>query len=129
MYMPKFGRKNTFESIIFSKLTLVVLLVISLFTAHSVYERWQVERDMAARRESIELQYQDLENRKAALEEKVDYLQGETGVESEIRRNFDVAREGEQVVIIVDEEEGQTVSLQPGLAPEVDDGKPWYQFW
>ena len=54
----------------------------------------------------------------------MEYLSGERGIEEEIRKHFDVAKEGEQVVIIVDKEEEELTPTE--LIEEV---KPWYQFW
>ncbi len=127
--MKKFGQKNTFSSVIFSKFTLILLIIVALYFATSVYERYRVERDMADRRASVEMQYEDLEARKAALTDRVDYLKGDSGIESEIRKNFDVAKEGEQVVIIVDDEPGQEVVFSEGIEPTVAPDKPWWRFW
>ncbi len=127
--MARFGKKNTLQSVVFSKFTLILLVIFSLYFSFSVFERYQVERDMADRRASVEAQVADLEARKAALAERVEFLQGESGIESEIRRNFDVAKEGEQVVIIVDDDQGGEAVFTEGAAVSVSDGKPWYQFW
>jgi cell division protein FtsB len=101
-----------------------VLVIIVVFMSISVYHRFTVEREMSVRRAEMEEERQQLIERKAELEERVDYLSGDRGIEEEIRTHFDVAKEGEQVVIIVDKEEEQKPEI-----PVIPEKKPWYIFW
>ncbi len=80
-----------------------VLLVILGFSAVSTYGRYSIAVEMAARQEAAERELAELEARQATLTEQVEYITSERGIEAEMRRQFDVVREGEQVVIIVDE--------------------------
>ena len=98
------SRKNRIKAIVYSRFTLGILLVLCILLAMSVYEGFSIERDMHARRAVVEAELQALHEREALLEEKVDYLNDERGVEAEIRKHFDVAREGEQVVVLVDKQ-------------------------
>ncbi|MEX0917859.1 MAG: septum formation initiator family protein [Candidatus Paceibacterota bacterium] len=110
--MPLGREKGTFSTILYSRITIAVILAVSLFLMFSVYERYVIEREMAERREEVEAERAALIIRKAELEKKVEYLSNEAGVEAEIRKHFDVAREGEQVVIIVDGESESTGEVQ-----------------
>jgi cell division protein FtsB len=83
---------------------------------------------MAAREVESKAELQVLEERKAKLEEKVEYLSNERGIEAEMRRNFDVALDGEQVVIILDKKETESL-IEPLDAPTKTDEAPWYYFW
>jgi hypothetical protein len=122
--MAGFGKKKKITEYLYSKPSIFILGIITVFLAFAVYARFSVERLMEARKLETQLERQELIERKLQLEERVEYLSGDRGIEEEIRKHFDVAKEGEQVVIIVDkEEEEQTI---PGLLEEV---KPWYQFW
>lgn len=126
--MARFGRKTSFTDVLFSKVTVVILFLVSGFLAMSVYERYQVAEEMANRRAASEEAYQNLLERKDVLEDRVEYLRGESGKESEIRKHFDVVKEGEQVVIIVDDETQKQPVLDALEAPEPEE-KPWYKFW
>jgi len=108
----------------YSKITLIFLLGCCVWLSLSVYERYEKARDMENRRLESEVAYQELQERKQQLQEKVDYLGADAGVESEIRRNFDVARVGEEVVIIVDND-SPNEDIQP-ISPEPEE-KPG--FW
>jgi cell division protein FtsB len=122
--MASFGKKKTITDYLYSKPVIAVLLVIAIFMSIAVYHRFTVEREMALRRAEMEKERVELIQRKAELEERVDYLSGDRGIEEEIRKHFDVAKEGEQVVIIVDKGEEQKPEIPPIL-----EKKPWYLFW
>lgn len=122
------SNKGKTSGIVFSKLTLIVILIICTFMAVSVYKRYTVEREMAERRYGAEAEYHELESRRDSLLERVEYLRGDSGRESEIRKHFDVAQEGEQVVIIVDNEGEEKTMFTEGVSPTVDTA-PWWQFW
>lgn len=122
--MASFGKKKKFTEYLYSKPVIGLLIIIAGFLSVAVYQRFTVEREMASRRTEVEKERQVLIQRKAQLEERVEYLSGDRGIEDEIRKNFDVAKEGEQVVIIVDKEEPE-----PSPEVKVEPKKPWYVFW
>lgn len=125
--MKRFGKKRDIRTLIFSKGMAVILAILCLFLAYSTYERYTVERLMLERRSGAEAEYKTLEVQRDALLERVEYLRDDSGRESEIRKHFDVAREGEQVVVIVDGPE-EEVRLSEGTAPPVQ-SSAWWQFW
>lgn len=125
-HMLDFYQKRKLKNVLHSHITLVVLLLLLIPLVISVHERYQVERDMAARRAEIEDELDALRARKTTLEERVNYLQDDRGIESEIRRHFDVAKEGEQVVIIIDEEENVPATTTTTRLPLP---APWWMFW
>ncbi len=127
--MTQFGRKPSSKDMIFSYAMFVVLLVVIGFLVVSVWHRYEIEREMFGRREQAESELQLLRQRAAALETKVEYLQDERGIEAEIRGRFDVAKEGEQVVIIIDNERSDRM-IEPVRAPvPLSEETPWYKFW
>lgn len=120
----QFGKKNKYKQVLYSRVTIFILLILVVLLGRSVWERFQIERDMAGRAAQIEAELHELSERKEDLEERVQYLEGERGIEEEIRKNFDVAKEGEQVIILMGEPEETAVT-----EPEVEVSYPWYQFW
>lgn len=123
--MARFGQKKKITEYLYSKPSIAVLIILAGFLSVAVYQRFVVERDMAARQNEVEEERENMLERKAELEERVEYLSGDRGIEEEIRKHFDVAKEGEQVVIIVDKENETTEASTPSI-PEP---KPWYKFW
>ena len=88
----------------YTRLVLAFLVLLCILMAMSVFNRFTIERDMAARRATVEAELSELKDRQATLEAKVEYLREERGVEAEIRKHFDVAKEGEQVVVLLEDE-------------------------
>lgn len=83
---------------------------------------------MAARKEEQEEELEALQQRAQALEANVDHLMDERGIEEELRNRFDVAKEGEQVVIILDDEDASNSDLD-ALSEPPGNGDPGHSFW
>ncbi|MDA8596888.1 septum formation initiator family protein [Candidatus Pacebacteria bacterium] len=126
--MKSWGRKGMLKDGLYARVAIGVLTILCIWLALSVYERFTVEREMAERRAVVETEYAELLERKDALEERVEYLRGESGKEAEIRKHFDVAKEGEQVVILVDDEieAPEIIDTEPEVEAET---RPWWKFW
>ncbi len=120
-FQQKRAIKNAFES----RITWVVLLVLVGFMIVSTYDRYLIARDMAERRAEVETEIKELEVRKTELESEVEYLSHDRGIEAEMRRQFDIAKEGEQVVIIVEEETSKIETV----ATTTEEVRSWYRFW
>ncbi len=125
-HMFDFHQKRKMRTFWGSRMTQVVILILAIFVLVSAYNRYLIAREMADRRASVESEITSLENRRINLESEVKYLSNERGIESEMRRQFDVAREGEQVVIIVDDEEN---SVESEVVEVATSTRAWYRFW
>jgi cell division protein FtsB len=122
--MASFGKEKTLTEYMYTKPVVFALGILVVFLGASVYERYIVERQMYLRRQETQQERQQLIERKLQLEERVEYLSGERGIEEEIRTHFDVAKDDEQVIILVGEEESLPTADVPLPQP-----KKWYQFW
>lgn len=124
--MPTFGKKKTFTDYIYTKVGIVVLVIVAGFLCTAVYKRYVVAQEMSQQTVDAQTHKQQLLERKSTLEAKVQYLSGDRGTEEEVRKDFDVVKPGEQVIILTGTAP-QTVSSTPVVAPVQE--KPWYQFW
>ncbi len=124
--MFDFQQKRKFRSILESRITWVLLLVLLGSVLVSAYDRYLIAREMAGRRAEAEAELAELKARQDDLKAEVDYLSNERGIEAEVRRQFDVAREGEQVVIILGSDESASSTTEATTTPKV---RPWYRFW
>jgi len=125
--MFDFHQKRKLKAALESRVTWTIILVLASLMIVSAYNRYQIARDMAERRLEVEAEKQRLLDRRSELKDDVEYLSNERGIEAEMRRQFDVAREGEQVVIIVPDE---TVPIEPlDIATSTPKERPWYRFW
>ena len=102
-------------------------MLLVLLVAWSAYVRFDIAMEMKERRLQVEQEASLLQARKDDLQKQVEYLSNERGIEAEMRRQFDVALEGEQVVVIL-EDEGPEVLPLTGTTTE-ETIKRWYQFW
>lgn len=109
-------------------ITRIVLMVLAFLMCWSAYNRYQKSEIMEGRRYEAEAEVQNLRDQKAALEKQVNYLKDERGIEAEMRRQFDVALPGEQVVVIVDDKDKNATSSSNQASPVIEES-PWYQFW
>lgn len=112
---------------VFSYVTMAILAGLIVLVSTSVWTRYQVERDMAERRKEAERELHELKQRAAVLEAQVKYLEDERGIEAEIRNRFDVVKEGEQVVVILDDE--QPAQVEDDTEINKDPAVHWYKFW
>lgn len=124
-HMLQFYQKRSLRAWLHSPISVGILALIILFMISVVYQRYSIEQEMVERRVETETQLKQLEERRTDLEKKVEYLSNERGIEAEMRRNFDVARPGEQVVIIL--EDAEKPEIEPLQIKEVE--QPWYKFW
>lgn len=127
--MPVKHQQSFFSKVIHSRITTVVLILVIILLGRSVYERYMIEQEISQRRAEAEHIQQQLKERKDTLENKVQYLSNERGIESEMRRHFDMAREGEQVVIILDDEINTEKSGDTEGFSTTTEVAPWYVFW
>lgn len=125
--MFDFYQKRKLQVILGSRYIQVLVLLVTLLMIWSAYTRYEIAEEMEARRIVVEQEAAALQARKDALESEVQYLSDERGIEAEMRRQFDVAKDGEQVVVIVEEEEDEGVETIP-IAESTND-KRWYEFW
>jgi cell division protein FtsB len=101
--MSLLRKKSPWQTIFRSRFTIALLAFVAFLLSFSVYDRYKIKVDTEARKSAKEEELRELENRKAVLEKKVEYLSGKEGAEAEIRKHFDVAKEGEQIVVLIDE--------------------------
>jgi len=81
---------------------LVVLIITSIFLAHGVWGVYQQERLTRINKNQRLAHLEGLEVREDALKEEIDRLNTDRGIEEEIRQKFEVAKEGEGVIVIVE---------------------------
>lgn len=126
-HMPTFGKKKRFTDYLYTKGGIAVLLVVVALLSMAVYKRFTVAQEMTSRRKEADEQKQLLIERKNELQNRVQYLSGDRGTEEEIRKDFNVAKDGEKVIILVGDDTQNTASSATATPPVRT--KPWYQFW
>ncbi len=125
--MFDFYQRRKFKTILSSKVTRVFLVVLVLLMGYSAYKRYSIAKDMERRRHEVESDVVRLQGQKEVLEKQVRYLSDDRGIEAEMRRQFDVALDNEQVVVIVEPEKDEIKTSSSTY--ETTEEPAWYEFW
>lgn len=115
--MFDFYEKRKLRGVIFSKPIAAIVFVIALLMSHSAYGRYIAEQETSEKRIERQLELEGLKMRASALESKVERLESERGIEDAIREQFDVAKQNEEVIVIVDENAGKKAEVQRVILP------------
>lgn len=102
--MKEFQEKNRTKQKKRSKFVLLFMFVILVFLARGSMTTYLKERESRVEVSRVMKEKQELEKRYAIMSEQSEALKSEIGIESEIRSKFDVAKEGEGVIVIVEKD-------------------------
>jgi cell division protein FtsB len=122
-----FYQRRKIKAIVSAPITRVLIAVFAILMAYSAYTRFQIAQSMEVRRREVEADVERLEGQKETLENQVRYLSDDRGIEAEMRRQFDVALQNEQVVVIVEPETDETNASSSAYQPNEEPA--WYEFW
>lgn len=124
--MFDFYQRRKLRTFLSQPLTRLVLLILAILMVWAAYTRYSKLEMVSARRAEVENEVEHLRQQKETLQKQVEYLSDDRGIEAEMRRQFDVALPGEQVVVIVDPEHKDASTTPLGKKGE---DHPWYMFW
>jgi lauroyl/myristoyl acyltransferase len=96
-------KTSGFVKLLRSRVFLAVVLVILVTLILSVIGMYQKSRETAINKRRAEERLVDLKVRKERLESDIEQIKTPIGEEQAIREKFRVAKEGEGLVVIVDE--------------------------
>jgi len=102
--------------------TFIVLLLLAILlgkATFNVYTEARTTREKLTERQEY---LDNLAKREESLARELERLQSERGLEAELRRQFEVAREGEEVIVVLDSNEAAAI------APIEEKKNLWQQF-
>lgn len=102
--MKELAKKQRLRKILYSVPILLVLIVPTFFLAKGALGILTKERENSRKVEELKLLTGELNERQNSLRNSITGLQTEEGIESEIRSRFNVAKSGELVAIIIENE-------------------------
>ncbi|HAE36709.1 MAG: hypothetical protein UR85_C0013G0006 [Candidatus Nomurabacteria bacterium GW2011_GWF2_35_66] len=108
--MSEFNRKNT-NNFWHSPLVLIVLFCILVLFMYNIIGLIEKERETANKKNIILSNIETLRNREKSLSLDIEKLKTEEGIEETIRDKYQVVKEGEKMVVIVDEEKKESIVL------------------
>ena len=111
--MREFQEKRKIRSFFYSKKMVILLLLVTALLSFSTIKVYLKSRNALSKNEEAKKELADLEKRKAELEKDVSRLNTASGLEEEIRKNFNVQKPGEKVLVIVDKN-AENVKIETG---------------
>ncbi|MBI2109277.1 MAG: septum formation initiator family protein [Parcubacteria group bacterium] len=100
--MDDFKRRTRIRKIIYSPFTVSALLILIFFVGHATIKTLETYLETRENYKAALGEFEKLENRKENIENRIEMLSTERGIEEEIRNKFGFIKEGEEVVIIVE---------------------------
>ena len=99
--MLDFKEKRKLKGILYSKPMIIFLGLILVFLINAVWDVYKKAKIANDNKELVSQNFNELKERKEDLSSKIEKLNTERGVEEELRKKFGVAREGEEVVVVI----------------------------
>jgi cell division protein FtsB len=100
--MKDFQQRKKIRSFVTSRLGFFSVLLVTILLFKGAWGVFQKERETQASLERAKTTLIIARNREVELSTSVKNLQTPQGVEKEIRNKFDVAKNGEEVIMVVD---------------------------
>lgn len=101
--MEDFQYRKKIRKTVSSRTFFFVFLIITVALLNGAWGMWRKERNSAKEQEKVSRELEIIKAREEELTASIERLKTSQGVEKEIRQKFSVAKEGEEVVLIVDQ--------------------------
>lgn len=124
--MKRFQQKQQVKARIYSKPVLVFLVILCLFLAKAVFNIYGKYKASNVEKQITLDKLKSFEQREADLKREILNLQSPEGREEEIRKKFNVAKPGEKVIVVVEDEEKYEVKEEKGFFGKMFD---FVLFW
>ncbi len=109
-FMRNFNHNGRLERAIRSKPVLILLGILILIFSWSTLRFWNKMRETAQNKELVESKVAELEKQKEKLTNDINSLKTSDGKEKVFRDSFGLAKDGEEVIVIVDDKNAQKAS-------------------
>ena len=117
-----FHRRKKIRGIMYSTVTVILLGAMFVVVVNATWDVYKKEKLARASKGNASQELFKLEDRKEFLDNKIDRLGTQKGLEEEFRGKFGVVKEGEELVMIVDKSyTGSSTDTSSG-----DDSSGWF---
>lgn len=107
-----FYEKRKLKKILYSKPILAILVIIVIWFSFAVWSMYKKERDTQLKKIEQKEILEELKTREASLSKEIEKLNTKYGIEQEVRSKFEVGKEGEEMIIIVDSLEEKDLNVK-----------------
>ena len=105
-------RKNIWRRLYESPISIVFLLALLIFFSWNIIQLGGKLLDTEENRKIAEEKVTELKERKKKTREEIELLKTDKGIEENIRERYGLVKEGEKVIIIVDENKDKIVKKE-----------------
>ena len=98
----------------YHRLTLGLLVCVTVVVAHSTWNVYRKKQESEQMRGISQKQVDELQSRDLELQAQIERLSTTPGVEEEIRSKFSVAKNGENMVVVVPTTYSASTTTMPG---------------
>ena len=125
--MDKFKPQDRRQKKFFLWLAVAVLAVLIAVAIRGAWGAYFKEKESRFYRDDASTRLLTLKEREETLQKDIERLNTETGLEEEIRKRFNVTKEGEEVIVLIDTPEGgdSNVVVERGIWRII---KNWFGF-
>ncbi len=102
--MREFQEKQKIRKRVYSRTSIIALLILCILIAKGLAGVYEKEKASRIEVERLTKQKREVEEKLSMVSTQVDRLKTDTGIEYEIRNKFDVVKDGEEVIVVVDKE-------------------------
>ena len=104
LFMALRARQKLWHRIAFSWITIALLFIFVVVLARGVLYMYKKNSQTVVQVTRVQKELQKLEAREASLRKDLEHIKTSQGIEEELRKKFDVARDGEHLLVIFDKE-------------------------
>ena len=101
--MREYQRKKKIRRFLYSPLALCILIALIALIGKATWSVYAKERESRKNLDRATEELAALEGRQKNLSAKIDRLKTPEGIEAEIREQFQVAKQGERMVVVVED--------------------------
>ncbi len=115
-HMARFQKNKKILKVFYSRIGLIILAFFVVYMFSTVIGLYKKDREVVKNKKEVRTALGILEDKKSHLEEEIGALKTDRGKEEAIREKFRVVKEGENLIVIPEEEFIAPVHLEASAA-------------
>lgn len=124
--MATFGRRHDHVRLLWQRLGIIALLLVLILAISGVWSVYKKEHASRELRDQAQRQASDLSRQVSDLKMSIAKLETDRGKEEVLRQQYNVGKQGEQLIIIVDPEQPKPIEASSTIMKWVHKFLP---FW
>lgn len=113
--MREYQHKHLIRTIVYSKVTIVVLFLLTILLLRSIMELNDKRLEVAKLRDDSKIEKEKLLVKVEKAQKQNDEISTERGFESYVRTTFPVVKEGEGVIVVYDGDKSPVSQVRVGM--------------